>query len=830
MNRPASPTPSTASLRWSGHWIGHEARTGTGTPADFLTGGGADRQFSRSMFRRTFDLETVPAQAPARMTADSRYVLWVNGQEVGRGPARSQPHRQRYDSYDLAPYLSAGPNILAVLVTYYGKPMSFWQPAPAGANTDAALVFEAQIGDEALISDDSWRVERSAAWSLMVGSAGGEGVPVEIMDARHFPAQWRDSDFDDSNWRQAQSLPAIHPASFGETRPPTYPFGRLLPRRISPLIGDRVAPVRVLDSSTRNAPDWTSDHPVPRVTQALLEDAISTQALELPVTFEITEGQAYHFSVDFGRIVAGFVELDLEAPAGTVIEMHYREKAFRPELAWKGEDPETGARYVAAGKGDRFSGLELNGLRYLHLVIHADQPVSVTLNRLEVREYLYPRTGRAYFRSDDPSLDALYRAGIRTVQLNSLDSYTDCPTREQRAGVGDAVVHQMVDLATNEDWGLARNYLDLSDSPRSDGILPMVVAGDIEASGGLTIPDWSLSWIHGLHIQYWHDGDLEAVRRHLPDVERVLRWYTGYLDERGTIADVPEWNLVDWASIFISGRSSILTALWARALIEFAELSEVAGNSGSAQWAQELYDSAGAGFEDFWDSNRGVYLDHIVDNQHQPAASQIAQASAIISGLAPRERWSGLVDVMTDSERLVVRSWVGSETGGYDHERFAQQMRGLPPVDWDTEREMVIAEPFFSYAVHDAVARAGRAELLIDLVRRWEEFLVDGYDTFGECWGWGTPVHGWSSTPTRDLIWYVLGITPAEPGYRRVRVAPRLGRLREAAGAVPTPHGYVEVRIADSEAEIDSPVPIIVVHADGTETEMAAGQHQAKIR
>jgi hypothetical protein len=78
---------------------------------------------------------------------------------------------------------------------------------------------------------------------------------------------------------------------------------------------------------------------------------------------------------------------------------------------------------------------------------------------------------------------------------------------------------------------------------------------------------------------------------------------------------------------------------------------------------------------------------------------------------------------MTDSRRLVVRSWVGSKTGGYDHERFAQQMRGLPPIDWDTEREIVLAEPFFSYAVHDAVARAGRAELLIDLVRRWEEFL-----------------------------------------------------------------------------------------------------------
>jgi hypothetical protein len=783
------------------------------------------------MFRQTFDLEMVPDEAPARITADSRYVLWVNGQEVGRGPARSQPFRQRYDSYDLAPYFTAGANAIAVLVTYYGRAMSFWQPAPAGSNTDAALVFEAQVGDRTLVSDDNWRVRRSAAWSLLVGSSGGEGVPVEIVDARQIPPRWREVDFDDSDWQRAPLLPAIHPASFGETRPPTYPFGRLLPRGISYLGGDRVAPANVLDSSTRSAPSWTSDHPVVRVVQALMEDVINNQTAELPASFDVAPGQVHHLSVDFGRIVAGFVELDLEAPAGTVVEIHYREKVFRPELALKGEDPETGARYVAAGAHDQFAALEINGLRYLHVVVHTDLPASVTFNRLEVREYLYPRTGRAYFRTDDPALDALYRAGIRTVQLNSLDSYTDCPTREQRAWVGDAVVHQMVDLATNEDWGLARNYLELSDSPRPDGILPMVVASDIEASGGLTIPDWSLSWIRGVRTQYWHDGDLEVVRRHLPSIERVLRWYTSYLDDRGTISDVPEWNLVDWASIFVSGRSSILTALWARGLNDFAELADAAGNSGSAEWARDLYDSAVIGFEDFWDPDRGLYLDHILDGRRQPAASQVAQASAIISGLAPRERWSPLVDAMTDSDRLVVRSWVGSETGGYDHERFAEQMRGIQRIDWDPVREMVIAEPFFSYAVHDAVALAGRAELLIDLVRRWEEFLVDGYDTFGECWGWGTPVHGWSSTPTRDLVWYVLGIRPAEPGYRRVRVAPRLGRLGRAAGAVPTPLGYVEVRVVGSQVEVDSPVPVVVVvHEDGTEIELAAGQGRATIR
>ena len=45
----------------------------------------------------------------------------------------------------------------------------------------------------------------------------------------------------------------------------------------------------------------------------------------------------------------------------------------------------------------------------------------------------------------------------------------------------------------------------------------------------------------------------------------------------------------------------------------------------------DLYDSAAQGYEDFWDADRGLYVDHILEGQRQPAASQVAQASAIIS-------------------------------------------------------------------------------------------------------------------------------------------------------------------------------------------------------
>ncbi|GAB2893129.1 alpha-L-rhamnosidase-related protein [Streptomyces mayteni] len=358
----------------------------------------------------------------------------------------------------------------------------------------------------------------------------------------------------------------------------------------------------------------------------------------------------------------------------------------------------------------------------------------------------------------------------------------------------------------------------------------MSVVGEIESGGGLTIGDWSLSWIHGLHNLYRYEGDEEFLRAHLSTAEGILRWFARSVDARGTLGDVPEWNLVDWASLFLSGRSSILTALWARGLREFTEIAEALGDHGRARWAQELHERAREGFEDFWDARRGVYLDHIVDGEPRLPASQAAGAAAIVSGLAPRERWSAIVSTITDPERLVVRSWIGRADGSYDLARMREQTLRPLAADWDVESQIVVAQPFFGYTVHDAVALAGHADRLPELLRRWTPFLTDGYDTFGECWGWGTPAHGWSATPARDLVAYVLGIQPGSPGFRTARIAPRPGGLRRLAGAVPSPSGLVEVRVDGRDVEVRSPVEVEFVHTDGSVQTLRAGEHVLRLR
>ncbi|MFA6204566.1 MAG: hypothetical protein WC710_15415, partial [Gallionella sp.] len=47
-----------------------------------------DLHNSYAQFRRRFELEMVPDHAPAWITADQSYRLWVNGRPVCRGPAR----------------------------------------------------------------------------------------------------------------------------------------------------------------------------------------------------------------------------------------------------------------------------------------------------------------------------------------------------------------------------------------------------------------------------------------------------------------------------------------------------------------------------------------------------------------------------------------------------------------------------------------------------------------------------------------------------------------------------------------------------------------------
>ncbi len=822
-------------IRWRGHWIWTE---GPGPMQMFaeMNPQELNRPEAHGLFRKTFSLARVPARVPARITADSRYILYVNGHEVTHGPLRGQPRRLHYDLFDLAPFLKVGENLLAVHVRYYGKANSFWMPAvPNGTlGKNGVMVFECDLsaacyGDAGwLLSDASWKCLKCDAWANPEASGGpvGGGVPLEIVDARRLPSGWQATGFDDAVWVSAALFPAMHIGGFARTTPPTDPYGPLYPRPIAALGGEVCLPATI-GMDEFQAPLSLDASEAGKAVMSSLPGQPSRQqsGVKLPLEFELSTGGAARLLMDMGRIVTGFPIFELSAPAGTVFDFMYAEEPLSGKPQFGGLGSTT--RYTARGADDRFRVYDAYGMRYIYLLVHGASG-KVALNHFAIKEDLYPWQSGASFKCSDEALNRVYQACIRTVALNSRDSFTDCPTREQRAWVGDSVVHQMVHLATNPDWRLAWHYLTLGNSPRYDGILPMSVAGEIEATGGVTIPDWSLHWVHGVYNLYRFTGDWERVKAFMPSVERVLRWYQPFQAANGQLKDLVEWNLVDWASISTLDTTGVISALWARGLREFSEMAVWLEEKSSQRWADGVYAKIKAGFEIFWDEARGSYVDHVVEGKQMPEMTQLGGALAILADLAPKERWSRIIATITDPASLVVKSWIGG-AGDYSTERMEKQLHGIYEPDWIVHQQVVKVEPFISYTVHDAVAKAGFAGRLPELCRSWLVFLTGGYDTIGENWGWGTHVHGWSCTPTKDLVFYVLGITPAQPGYTVARIAPRLGDLAWVEGTAPTPHGLIHVRAEKDKVMVNSPVPVIIDLPGRAPQSLPAGAHEVKL-
>lgn len=103
----------------------------------------------------------------------------------------------------------------------------------------------------------------------------------------------------------------------------------------------------------------------------------------------------------------------------------------------------------------------------------------------------------------------------------------------------------------------------------------------------------------------------------------------------------------------------------------------------------------------------------------------------------------------------------------------------------------------------EALFRAGRDTAALALMtsrsrRSWWHMLAQGSTMTLEAWNervkpnltWN---HAWGAAPANILARYVLGVRPLEPGYGRMRIAPRLGNLQWVRGTVPTPRGPVTV-------------------------------------
>ncbi len=806
----------------------------------------AEEQNRFVYFRKRFELPAAPSEATIHISADGRYQLFVNGQLVGRGPARCDPAWQYYDTYDIAAYLRPGANVFAVLGHSYGRHMSWYQlPRHEAARAlGCGGIFvqaDIQVGGQTIYvdSDDSWRYLESEAWQRDAPS-GAVGF-AEIFDARRAPVGWQSVAFDDSDWPTAEILSAI----WMENAPPVRPFRVMVPRDIPFLRETPRRPTRlhrwgeVVEATDQpSLPRQIGAEPIGPL------DACRADGVERLIdgsgeaVIQTVPGRAVAMVFDFGEDVSGRPRFDITAPDGAIIDIGYSERLqddhIEPQEATFITSQNVDRVITRAGR-QQWERFEWTGFRYLQLTVrNAREPV--TIHNLDLNFTTYPVEYRGRFECSDPLLNRIWRAGAYTLQLCMHDGYEDCPQREQRQWVGDAYVESLINfVAFGDPYLTAKLLRQVAQSQRPDGMTQMATPCDFAAEGEVTITDYCLYWLMTIREYIRYTGDREIVAELFPAVVKAIAWFERHLDDDGLLNDLPHWLFVDWAVVDKRGESTVINAQFHHTLEMCAELADIHGAERQARSWRALADRVRQAINAYlWDDERGVYVDARINGRQSRRVSQHANGICLAYGVAPQERWERIIAYIMDPERVKLTS-VGMGIA---------EVEGLPP--FDESHDVVLAQPFFMHHVHRGLIRAGRPDLVLANIRqRWGAMLEAGGTTIWEVWlPFASQCHGWAGTPTFDLSTSVLGVMPLADGFARTRIAPQPVDLTWARGACPTPLGEIEIawerRDEAFRLDVQAPEPIAleitlpmraahvevngqVVWADGTFRDNTAG-------
>lgn len=461
-----------SAVNWSAHWIW----ASSSSPNTWIA------------FRKTVTLSSVPSSLLADIATDTKYWLFINGTLVTfegglkRGP---NPNDTYYDEKDIASYLQAGSNTIAILVWYFGKSGFSHKDSGKGG-----LLFQSSIAN----SDNTWKVIQHPGYGQDTGSAQPNYRLAEsniYYDARNASAlqNWQATSYSDSFWSSATDLGASGSTPWNNLAQRPIPFFRY--------------------TTLQN---YTNASSLP--TQGNGSTAISAT---LPSNIQVTP------------------YLKVNASAGAVITIqtdHYTD----------GGENNVRATYVTTSGVQEFESLGwMSGTAVQYTI-----PSSVQILSLQYRESGYDTSFVGSFTCNDTFLNTLWQKSVRTVYLNMRDNFMDCPTRERAQWWGDVVNDQLIaayvfDTNVNELTKKAIN--ELIAWQRSDGTLYSPVPS---GNWNSELPVQMLASIWSFSNYYLYTGD-SSISSAYNAVKTYMKLWT--FDSQGLVNHRSgDWDWEDWGS------------------------------------------------------------------------------------------------------------------------------------------------------------------------------------------------------------------------------------------------------------------------------------------
>ena len=255
--------------------------------------------------------------------------------------------------------------------------------------------------------------------------------------------------------------------------------------------------------------------------------------------------------IDFGQELTGFLEVNVNAKAGDVVDVSFaevmdQEGNFYTEN-YRGAKCQY--RYTCRDGQQRYKNrLTFYGWRYIRVNAFPGEVTLSSFTGIAVHSDM-KRTG--HIRTSNPMLNQLFSNIVWGQKGNFVDVPTDCPQRDERLGwLGDAQVFARTACMNYDAEQFFSKWLnDLAADQHEDGYL------------GCVIPDvWTALKDRGTASSAWGDaatvvpwevyrayGNKEMLRRQFPSMKK-------WVDYIGTITQKPDlwtgcWHFGDWLGL-----------------------------------------------------------------------------------------------------------------------------------------------------------------------------------------------------------------------------------------------------------------------------------------
>lgn len=420
-------------------------------------------------------------------------------------------------------------------------------------------------------------------------------------------------------------------------------------------------------------------------------------------------------------------------------------------------------------------------------------PFKVTKDTMRMVAVNYPiDMTESSFNCSDERLNRVYDLCKHTILVSSFAGLYLDGDRERIPYEADAYINQLSDYAVHSDYSLGR---------ASHAYL-------------MKHPTWPTEWKQHSIFMAWADwmwsGDAGALDKFYDQLckEKLLEKYrrasdgllaTGGERPRGKLvndngaADIVDWPVGERDGFVFKEVNAVVNAFYYRNLLQIAEFALALHKPEDASlYGHRARDVHRAFNKAFFDEKRGVYRDGIGTDH----ASLHANAAALAFGLVHKK----------DVKRVAA---------------------------YCASKGMACSVYFAQYLL-EGLFRAGEVDAALALMtasgdRGWLGMMDQGATTTMEAWAVKYKknldlCHAWGTPPLNVISRFVLGVTPMEPGFEKIRIRPQVGSLKRVEGKVPTAKGPVKVLVEGGVLTVDVPAPARVEWA-GAVHDVKAGHY-----